>query len=143
MKLTIKSMLALTTVCAALTLACIALIPEPQDNVTPAGWSLRATGDLPEGLIYWFTNETGDNVSGMLIFGDHPTVMISDKNGDFEIPKLDTGRISLPRDGGMYILTPSVSLVRSSLDLNNTIEAWREYATWGNEIADEIIANTW
>ena len=132
------------TICAVVASVYILLKPEPQNHVVPHGWTLRATEDLPEGLIYWFTDENDDIVTGLLIFGDHPTVMISGQHGAYSIPDLGMrDRISLPRDGAIYILSPSNSLVQSKLDLLDTVKNWRDYSSWGKGIRDEIDANTW
>ena len=139
----IKALLAATVFCAIATLAYLALRPEPENHVKPAGWALKGTGNLPEGLIYWFTDSDGNVVTGLLVFGNHPTVMISHQHGDFHIPELKTERTSLPRDGAMYILSPRNSLVQSRLDLHKTVSNWKNYAEWGSRITDEIEANTW
>ena len=139
----IRTLLAAMVVCAISTLAYMALRPEPTNHIHPKGYSLKATGKLPECLIYWLTDKNGDVVTGLLIFGDRPTVMISHQHGNFDIPDLNSERTSIPRDGAMYILSPSNSLVKSKLDLLDTVANWRDYSTWGDKISDEIEANTW
>ena len=128
----LRALLAVMTFCAISIMGYVALRHELPNHVEPAGWTLKATGALPEGLIYWFTDSDGNVVTGLLVFGNHPTVMISHQHGDFHIPELKTERTSLPRDGAMYILSPRNSLVQSRLDLHKAVSNWKNYAEWGS-----------
>ena len=139
----LRALLAVMTFCAISIMGHVALRHELPNHVEPAGWTLKATGALPEGLIYWFTDTEDKVVTALLIFGDHPTVMISGQHGNFSIPELKTERISLPRDGAVYILSPDSSLVQSKLDLLDTVKNWKDYPKWGSSIVNEIEANTW
>ncbi len=120
-----------------------ALFPRNTD-ITPDGYILKGTGNLPPASVYWFKNSDKELVCGLVYFGENrPSMMVSHRHCNVHLPSLETGRIFIPQDGRLYILPPSLELVGTDADLEKFIADVENSSNWSSQINGKIDENAW
>ena len=139
----IRTFLALIAVAAIAVATYLVLAPKRTEKLSPEGYLLNATNELPACSIYWFRNADSEIVSGFVAFGDHSQLFISGEHGDIHVPSIESDRITIPRDGNLYVLDASLELHKTDLRVGDVAADWRYYENWSKNVNDEIAEHKW
>lgn len=120
------------------------LFPERPEEFTSTYFTLDETKQNPPGSLCWYRDSIDRPVAGFVIIGkNHPHIWVSNQRGVIKVPSRDAPQITLPRDGFLYILTPSFTFQRTTVRIADVAEDWQAYDNWARPIAEQIKDNTW
>lgn len=143
--ISLKTLLVVAGVLAAVPIALDAvLFPEPPEEFSPTYFTLDQSDENPPGSLCWFQDSSNRPVVGFAIFGQsRPQVWASVQRGDIKVPSRGSSQTILPRDGHLYILDPSFTFQRTTVQIDDVAKNWADYDHWARPIADQIKTNTW
>ena len=139
----IRALLGLIAVAAISVAMYLVLTPKQVELFSSEGYRLRPTNELPACSIYWFRNADSEIVSGFVAFGDHSQLFISGEHGDIHAPSIEPDRITIPRDGDLYVLDSSLKLHKTNLRVGDVAADWKNYENWSKNVNDEIAEYEW
>jgi hypothetical protein len=120
------------------------VFPAELEEFTPTYVTLDQTSQNPPGSLCWYRDSNDRPVTGFVILGRNcPQVWVSNQQGEIKVPSRGAPQITLPRDGFLYILTPSFTFQRTTVKIEDVAQDWRAYDKWARPIADQIQKNTW